>query len=126
VTTADDQNRSEILANYRAQLNAMVEGDTAELGELLHEDFTLTHMTGYVQPKEEWLREMRAGQFVYNTAEEKNVSLEISGDSAHLIGRIVTDAKVYGMRANWRLQLVIDFSHTNGEWIATRSRATTW
>jgi hypothetical protein len=60
---ADEQDRAEILDNYRAQLRAMVDGDTEVLGELLTEDFSLTHMTGYVQPKQEWLAQMRAGQF---------------------------------------------------------------
>ncbi|MFE5621112.1 nuclear transport factor 2 family protein [Streptomyces virginiae] len=40
---------------HRAYLDAMLEGDTATLDELLAEEFTLTHMTGYVQPKAEWL-----------------------------------------------------------------------
>jgi hypothetical protein len=41
---ADEQDRAEILDNYRAQLRAMVEGDTGTLAELLTEDFSLTHM----------------------------------------------------------------------------------
>jgi hypothetical protein len=41
---ADEQDRAETLDNYRAQLRAMVEGDTGTLAELLTEDFSLTHM----------------------------------------------------------------------------------
>ena len=123
---ADEQDRSEILENYRAQLRAMVGGDTEALGDLLTEDFSLTHMTGYFQPGQEWLAQMRAGQFQYHDAQEKNVSLQIDGDTARLVGRIVTDATVYGSRATWPLQLTMDFIRANGRWLAARSEATTW
>ena len=125
-TDAADQDRSEILDNYRAQLRAMVDGDTDVLGGLLTEDFTLTHMTGYLQPKQEWLAQMRAGQFVYHDAQEKDVTLDVDGDTARLVGRIVTDAAVYGSRAKWPLQLTMDFIRTDGRWLASRSEATTW
>lgn len=125
-TDAADQDRSEILDNYRAQLRAMVDGDTDVLGGLLTEDFTLTHMTGYLQAKQEWLAQMRAGQFVYHDAQEKDVTLDVDGDTARLVGRIVTDAAVYGSRANWPLQLTMDFIRAGGRWLASRSEATTW
>jgi hypothetical protein len=123
---ADEQDRAEILDNYRAQLRAMVDGDTETLAELLTEDFSLTHMTGYFQPKKEWLAQMRAGQFVYHDAQERNVSLHIQGDTAHLVGRIVTDAAVYAARAKWPLQLTMDYVRTDGRGLASRSEATTW
>ncbi|MBT2519433.1 nuclear transport factor 2 family protein [Arthrobacter sp. ISL-28] len=123
---ADEQDRSDILDNYRAQLRAMLDGDTERLGDLLTEDFTLTHMTGLLQPKEEWLAQMQAGQFDYHDALERNVSLHVDGDTARLVGRIVTDATVYGARANWPLQLTMDLIRVNGRWLASRSVATMW
>lgn len=123
---AGEQDRAEILDNYRAQLRAMVDGDTEVLGELLTGDFSLTHMTGYFQPKQEWLAQMRAGQFDYHDAQERNVSLHVDGETARLVGRIVTDATVYGSRASWPLQLTMDYIRTDGRWLASRSEATTW
>jgi len=123
---ADEQDRAEILDNYRAQLRAMVDGDTVTLAELLTEDFSLTHMTGYFQPKQEWLAQMRAGQFVYHDAQERDVSLHVDGDTARLVGRITTDATVYGARAKWPLQLTMDYTRADGRWLASRSEATTW
>jgi hypothetical protein len=123
---ADEQDRAEILDNYRAQLRAMVDGDTEVLGELLTEDFSLTHMTGYFQPKQEWLAQMRAGQFVYHDAQERDVSLHVDGDTARLVGRIATDATVYRARAKWPLQLAMDYTRADGRWLASRSEATTW
>ena len=71
----EDQDRLEILENYRAQLRAMVDGDTEVLGELLTDNFTLTHMTGFLQPKRDWLAQMRAGQFDYHDAQDRDVSV---------------------------------------------------
>ncbi|HSO70615.1 MAG TPA: nuclear transport factor 2 family protein [Arachnia sp.] len=48
--TTEDDDRAEILANYREQLDAMTGHDTEALGQLFTDDFKLTHITGYVQP----------------------------------------------------------------------------
>lgn len=82
----------EVVEAYRAHLWAMVEGDTDSLDALLGEDFTLTHMTGYVQPKWEWLAQIRDGHFDYHNVEEKDVAVEAEGGTAHLVGRTVTVA----------------------------------
>lgn len=50
----------------------------------------------------------------------------LEGGSDRLIGRIITDATVYGARAKWRLQLAMDFTRRGGTWLASRSEATTW
>jgi hypothetical protein len=104
----------------------MTDGDTAALDAALDDGFTLTHMTGYVQPKAEWLAEMRAGQFVYHDAKERSTTVEVDGESARLVGRIITDATVYGTRASWRLQLTMEYARRNDTWAALRSVATTW
>lgn len=124
-TTTDD--RAEILANYRAQLDAMTRHDTAALGRLLTDGFTLTHITGYVQARSEWLTEMNAGQFRYHAVEPQGEpQIQIAGDSATLTHRIITDATVYGSRNRWRLAFVQTFVRGDGAWLASKSVATTW
>jgi hypothetical protein len=118
--------REAVLAHFRAQLEEMVAGDTEILGDLLDDRFTLTHITGYVQPKAEWLAEMRAGQFDYHRIDEQNTTIRLDGDSAVVTGRIVTDATVYGAHSNWRLVLTQEYRRIRGGWSAQRSVATTW
>lgn len=120
-----DPDQAEILAQYQRQLDAMGRGDTAALDGLLGDRFTLTHITGYRQPKAEWLTEMRAGQFRYHRIEQRTVSVSVAGDTATLLGRFVVDATVYGSRSRWRLQLAQTYQR-NGNWTATDSVATTW
>jgi hypothetical protein len=116
----------EILNAYRAYLQAMADGDTDALDGILDGGFTLTHINGYVQPKAEWLSQMRAGQLVYHGVEERHATVEAKGDTARLVGRVVTDATVHGTRVNWRLQLAVDYARESDTWIALRSVATTW
>ena len=115
-----------IIALYHKQLSAMVEGDTKTLAELLASTFNLTHMTGYVQPKDEWLQQMDEGQFRYYTYAEHDVSVEISQGHARLKGKITVDAKVYGSRANWRLQMDQSYSLHDDHWMTDSSVVTTW
>ncbi|MGI5459637.1 nuclear transport factor 2 family protein [Streptomyces sp. CA-249302] len=124
--TADPSAREEILDAHRAFLKAMHEGDTSALDALLDDESTLTHMTGYVQPKAEWLAQMRQGQFVYHTIDEKSTTLDVDGDTAHLVVRTVTDATVYGTRWDWRLQLATDYARRSDTWVVLRTKATTW
>jgi hypothetical protein len=122
----DANAREEVLAAYRAHLRAMADGDTDALDDLLDDGFTLTHITGYQQPKAEWLSQMRAGQFVYHSVVEKNVIVDVEGDTVRLVGRIVTEATVYGTHADWPLQFTMDWARGGEAWIALRSVATTW
>ena len=124
--TPADSDREEVLAAYRAHLRAMTDGDTDALDDLLDDGFTLTHITGYQQPKAEWLSQMRAGQFVYHGVIEKNVAVDVEGDTARLVGRIVTEATVYGTHADWPLQFTMDYARDGDTWTALRSVATTW
>ncbi|MFJ1806743.1 MULTISPECIES: nuclear transport factor 2 family protein [unclassified Streptomyces] len=122
----DANAREEVLAAYRAHLRAMTDGDTDALDDLLDDGFTLTHITGYQQPKTEWLSQMRAGQFVYHGVIEKNVAVDVEGDTARLVGRVVTEATVYGTHADWPLRFTMDYAREGETWTALRSVATTW
>ncbi|MEV2193627.1 nuclear transport factor 2 family protein [Streptomyces phaeochromogenes] len=124
----DANAREGILTAYRAHLRAMTDGDPDALEDLLDDGFTLTHITGYQQPKAEWLSQMRAGQFVYHGVIEKNVTVDVDadGDTARLVGHIVTEATVYGTHADWPLQFTMDYARDGDTWTALRSVATTW
>ncbi|MFC7265410.1 nuclear transport factor 2 family protein [Streptomyces lutosisoli] len=123
---ADEQDVDEVVRAFHAHGRALIEGDTDALEDLLDEGFTLAHMSGYVQPKQEWLAQMRAGQFDYHSVDEKSVDVEVRGDAARLAGRTITDATVYGMRAPWHLQLAFDYARVDGQWLALRAVGTSW
>jgi hypothetical protein len=55
---ATSSEEKEVLAVTRQLAQLMIERDTAAMNSILDEHYTLTHMTGYVQPKAEWFNEV--------------------------------------------------------------------
>lgn len=111
---------------FAAFAAAMQAGDTDRLRGLTCDGFTLAHITGYVQAGDEWLAQMRQGQFVYHRFRVDDLRATVDGDSAHLVARTLTDARVYGARNEWRLQLALDYARRSDRWIVGRAVATLW
>jgi hypothetical protein len=86
----------------------------------------LTHITGYRQPKAEWLAEIRQGRFVYHNIAQRSTSISVNSESARVVVRTLTDATVYGSRSDWLLQLDILYAWRNGTWAARSAVATLW
>jgi hypothetical protein len=104
----------------------MVAGDLAELARILADDFTLTHMTGYVQSKAEWLDAIDTGQMQYHRMETVEATLSTEGTAQSLTARTLTDATIWGSRATWRLTLRSWFEPRGDGWVITRTVASTW
>jgi len=104
----------------------MLERRTDTLSALLDDSFTLTHMTGRVQTKAEWLTAIDASQMRYHAEQERSVTIEVTGDKAVLVGRNVVTATIYGSRGTWSLQLSTDYVRREGTWVATRMVASTF
>ncbi|OJF10356.1 nuclear transport factor 2 family protein [Couchioplanes caeruleus] len=124
-TSGDDQARSAILANYRSQHRAMIEGRTDVLDDLLTDQFTATHITGYQQPKAEWLAQIRSGDFTYHDIEEKNVSISVDGNTATLVGRAAVTVTIGGSKGTWNLESTMEYVQQDGKWKVARSRSRT-
>ena len=109
-----------------ALCDAMVDGDLAELGAILADEFTLTHMTGYVQSKAEWLDAIETGRMQYHRMETVEATLSTEGTAPALTARTLTDATIWGSRATWRLTLRSWFEARGDDWVITRTVASTW
>jgi hypothetical protein len=101
---------------WRSVRDAMLMGDTPLLSDLLLPDFTLTHMTGYVQRRDEWLTAMDDGDMTYHSVEdvEAMTSATASGDQTYTV-RTMTDASIWGGRGTWRLQLILHLAHADDD-----------
>jgi ketosteroid isomerase-like protein len=113
-------------ALHEALCEAMVAGDVAELASVLTDDFTLTHMTGYVQSKSEWLDAIETGQMQYHRMETVEATISAEGTTPGLTARTLTDATIWGSRAIWRLTLRSWFEPRGDEWVIARTAASTW
>jgi len=108
---------------HRTLCEAMVARDVAELGAILADEFTLTHMTGYVQSRSEWLDDIETGQMQYHRMETVETTLSTEGT---LTARTLTDATIWGSRATWRLTLRSVFEPHGDDWVIARTVASTW
>jgi hypothetical protein len=122
---SESSNILQVLNAYHA---AMVEARTADLQRLLEPDYSLVHITGYVQPKHEWLDLIWSGDFNYHRIDLEQNSLEISvtGNTSTVKGRGIFNAAINGMSAPWRLSFTLQFKKHDYVWMVANARYTTF
>lgn len=64
---------------------AMVKLDVNALNDMMEEDAILQHITGYLQPKHEWLSEVKVDAFTYREVYSDNFEFEFSGSSECIV-----------------------------------------
>ena len=112
---------------YKRMYDGMIAKNEDILNDVLDDSFVLVHMTGMRQPKEEFIKAVLNGTLNYFSAEHENMPVEISGDTATLIGQSYVAAAVFGGgRSNWHLQQKCSLKKINNEWKITRSVASTY
>ena len=124
----EDRNASTaaVKALHARMCEAMVLKDAAELEGILADGYTLTHMTGYVQPKADWLRDIETDRMQYHSMDTVEVAVGRDGSVPVLTARTLTDATIWGGHGTWRLQLRSRFERHDDGWIFTRTVASTW
>lgn len=118
-----EDERDKIFDVTRRLTQSMIDKNALEINKLLDSSFTLTHITGYVQPKDEWLSEIEKETMKYYSFTEITVSVNIHGDKAVFIGQNILDARIWGTRNKWRLQQTMQFEKRNDKWIILNSVA---
>lgn len=118
---------SEILQLYRDYNTAMAADDVAALDQLLAPDFTLTHMTGYIQPRQEWLGELRRGTMHYDSSVEDHVEMSETADGWQVTGQNRVVASIHGsQRHEWPLNTVLTVQRQADQWRIMRAVVTTY
>jgi hypothetical protein len=118
--------KTQILEVTRKLTQLMIDKNTTGLNKILDPQFTLTHITGYVQSKAEWLSEIENERMKYYAYQEVKTTVKIDGDKATFVGQNLLDARIWGSRNNWRLQQKMQLEKRNGNWIILKSVATTF
>lgn len=121
-----NNDESKVLAVTRQLTELMIKRDTKAMNKIVDSDFTLTHITGYVQPKKEWFNEIETESMKYYSYNELKISVKVSGSKATFIGQNLLDARIWGSRNTWRLQQTMQLEKRNGKWIILNSVATTF
>ena len=117
-----------IIQLYRDENTAMVAKDINKLNQILATSMKLTHMTGYVQPKLEWIDQIQNEEMQYFSSKEDAIKdIKIDGDKASLVGQNRVQAKIWGGGVNTRpLQMKMFFEKQNDAWIITDQVASTY
>lgn len=121
-----DTDKSQVLTVTRQLTQLMIDKNLVEMSKILDTHFTLTHITGYVQPKDEWYTEIETERMKYYSYKEVQTSVEIDADKATFVGQNILDARIWGSRNSWRLQQTMQLEKRNGKWIILKSVATTF
>ena len=117
----------EIKNCYHQMYQAMINKNTNDLNELLDDSFVLVHMTGMIQPKEEFLQAIKNGVLNYFSEKEENVHVSVVGEKASLVGQSLVNAAVFGGgRHTWRLQLDLSLIQKGNHWVITKVEASTY
>lgn len=123
-TESIDINQTEIINVARLLTTLMIEKKTSEMNDILDQNFTLTHITGLVQPKHKWLSEIETEQMKYYSYQEVKTTVTMNGEMGTFVGQNLLDARIWGMRNTWRLQQTMLFEKRNGKWVILKSVAT--
>lgn len=114
----DEQQVAEVV---RQQVQALVQKDIATLTALIAPHAELTHITGAVQTRDEWLQQIKIGRMHYFGSQEELLQAEVTGDRALVIMRNRLDARIYGFRNTWPLESRTTLQKINGQWLIVAS-----
>ncbi len=115
----DDQ--EEVLERFIEFQYAMIEKDLEKLNELLEDNYTLTHMSGKTQTKDEYIGEIMDGTLNYYESIINNPIITIKEkDKALLKADVTLDAKVYGMKGTWTLHSEQTMEKINEKWYLSK------
>lgn len=105
---------------------SMINKNIEAIDDIVDPDFTLTHITGYVQSRKDWFEEIFSERMKYYSYQEIKTEIQLDSDKAVFIGQNLLDARIWGSRNNWRLQQIMHLEKQNDKWIILKSVATTF
>lgn len=115
------ESEEEVLERFMEFQKAMIEKDLDMLNEILDDDYTLTHMSGKTQTKQEYIDEIMDGTLNYYKSTIDNPQIRIIEEDKAIFNADVTlDAKVYGMKGTWTLHSQQTMEKINGRWYISR------
>lgn len=117
----------QLIMLYENMYQYMIKKDTDSLGKILSDEFSLRHMTGMVQKKQEFLNAVRQGTLNYFSAVHEKIDVQIAGDYARLIGDSQVLAAVFGGgRHKWKLRQTISCKKEHDIWKIEKSVASVY
>ncbi|MCE4956723.1 nuclear transport factor 2 family protein [Macrococcoides caseolyticum] len=116
----------EIYEIYVKLYQAMIDEDVDTIDQLMMDGSVLVHMTGVRQPKIEWLRAIENQSMKYYSTKEENIEILIKDKKATLVAQNKVDARIYGSRNTWPLELTMTLVKFDRYWKISHVEASTY
>ena len=111
------KSKNEVLERFKEFQKAMIEKDSIMLNEIISENYTLKHMSGKTQTKNEYIDEIMDGTLNYYKSIIDNPQIIIEDETKAILTADVTlDAKVYGIKGTWTLHSKQSMEKINNKW----------
>jgi len=114
--TRDTEAEQAVLAAEDRRYQAMQDGDLATLDELCAEELSYAHSSGGRDTKREYLDGVGSGQFVYHRVDHPVERVEVYGDTAVVIGRMIAELDVRGTPRRLDNYALAVWTRTSGAW----------
>ena len=111
-----NQQEYEVIIAFRNHVDALIRKDRGTIEAFLAPSFQLIHITGKVQPKNEFVNEVMGGALNYYQSRLVNPQVEVNNNFARMVVDVEFDAMIYGMRGNWTLHSKNTFQKVNNQW----------
>ncbi|TDL33512.1 nuclear transport factor 2 family protein [Macrococcoides bohemicum] len=111
---------------YKSLYEAMINKDVDCIDRLMMDGSFLVHMTGYKQPKREWIKAIEDQSMKYFSSKEENIEIMMKDKKATLIAQNRVDANINGSRNTWPLELTMYMVKFEKDWKISHIDATTY
>lgn len=112
---------------YEEMYSSMINKNRSVLEHIHDDSFVLIHMTGMRQTKNVYISSIMDGTLNYYSVQHEDMQVNITGDTARLIGKSRVNAAVFGGgRHTWCLQLEFQLIKRNEDWYFTMASASTY
>lgn len=113
--------QEDVLERFMAFQEAMIEKNLEKLNEIICDNYTLTHMSGKTQTKQEFIDEIMYGTLNYYKSTINNPDIKVCGENKAIFKADVTlDAKVYGIKGTWTLHSQQTLEKINNKWYISK------
>ena len=115
------KSQEEVLERFIEFQESMIEKNLDMLNEILNDNYTLTHMSGKTQTKQEYIDEIMDGTLNYYKSTIDNPEITIIENTKAIFKANVTlEAKVYGIKGTWTLHSEQNMEKINDKWYITK------
>jgi Domain of unknown function (DUF4440) len=121
-----EEDKTQIVAVTRELIQSMIKRDIHTVIAITDKNFTLTHITGYIQSRDDWFEEIEKQSMKYYAAEELAHSIDVDSNKAIFTIQNLLDARIWGSRNIWRLQQSMKLEKRKNKWIILSSVAKTF